>query len=501
VKKLLYILFFISSLINAQNRNTIWCFGDSAGIDFSDINNPVPFFSVMDGRGSCVSIADSSGNLLFYSDTWMYLTQVIVWNALHDTLQNANDSIGSDGYYNELQTIPFPYNSSKYYLFNTGVAGYFDGIFYSVIDMDLDSGRGGITEKFQNINTSRIADCLQAVKHGNGRDWWLITKMASANLTRINRFYVYLITPTGISSPTTYDFGNSFDRDFAKIIFNNKLNRMMCINLLGYMTEFDFDRCNGTISNPNTIFNEDTIFPYTQLFWEGAYSPNDSLFYLSSTRYTGVDTSYLMQFNLSALDIPASCDTLARFSLPIALGAVRLAPDDKIYVSCAYQSPGVNSFPYADTMRNYINENLGVINFPNNSGSACDFQPFSFYLGGKRTYYGLPYNPNYQLPALLGSACDSLTVGTSSTELKIPELNIFYNPENKIAFINAKSIEGKNYTLTVLDLTGRILSKQSGNCINQEFTRDLDCSALANSIYIVSFQTEKLRLTVRFIKE
>ena len=93
--KLKFIFVFLASVLlvtdesKAQNRNSIWCFGDSAGINFSNINNPVPFTSSVEGRGSCVSIADNNGNLLFYSNTWMYIARTIVWNALDDTMTNS----------------------------------------------------------------------------------------------------------------------------------------------------------------------------------------------------------------------------------------------------------------------------------------------------------------------------------------------------------------------------------------------------------------------------
>ncbi|MBL0032307.1 MAG: hypothetical protein IPP27_09085 [Bacteroidetes bacterium] len=62
----------------------------------------------MDGRGSCASISDSSGNLLFYTETYVSLAKTIVWNSMHDTMYNGADSIIGDGLYNELQIIPFP---------------------------------------------------------------------------------------------------------------------------------------------------------------------------------------------------------------------------------------------------------------------------------------------------------------------------------------------------------------------------------------------------------
>ncbi|MBK7388877.1 MAG: hypothetical protein IPI23_07330 [Bacteroidetes bacterium] len=55
--------------VNAQKRGNVWCFGDSAGIDFSNLGLPQVFTSSLDTRGSCASIADTSGQLLFYAET------------------------------------------------------------------------------------------------------------------------------------------------------------------------------------------------------------------------------------------------------------------------------------------------------------------------------------------------------------------------------------------------------------------------------------------------
>ena len=346
----------------------------------------------------------------------------------------------------------------SYYLFYKNVTGGLDGIFYAIIDMNTVWGTPGLGEviiKGQQINTNRIADCMQAVKHGNGRDWWLVTKMSSANLTHINRFIEYLITPSGISGPFYFDFGGAFDQDFQKIIFNTTCSKIMNINTVGYMCEYDFDRCSGVISNPHVIYPEITTFPYNRVFWEGAYSPNDSVFYIATNRYSLLLNCYLLQFDLTASDIPASCDTLDDYFFPIEPGAVRLAPDGKIYYSRAYKSPGVNSFPYADTMYNYINMNLSVINEPDSLGAACNYQPFSFYLGGKRTYYSLPNNPNYELGALIGSVCDTITGIAPSPSLERGEVRIFPNPVNTVLTITG--LKADDNTLTVYDGTGKCI--------------------------------------------
>src|SRR5438067_1614451 len=80
-----------------QNQNSIWCFGDSAGIDFRDTLNPVPISTGINGRGTCASIADTLGNLLFYAQTARggpapNYGQIL--NKNNNIMQNGNGIIG-----------------------------------------------------------------------------------------------------------------------------------------------------------------------------------------------------------------------------------------------------------------------------------------------------------------------------------------------------------------------------------------------------------------------
>ena len=119
--------------------------------------------------------------------------------------------------------------------------------------MSLNGGLGAVVTRDSAIGTFRVADCVQAVKHGNGRDWWVIAKYSNINSTVHNRFYVYLVTPNGISAPTIYNKGSATDVDFQKIVFNSSGTKFMLINTLGFMCEYDFNRCTGNITNPNII--------------------------------------------------------------------------------------------------------------------------------------------------------------------------------------------------------------------------------------------------------
>ena len=492
-------LFFINFSAFCQSRNSIWCFGDSAGIDFNDTISPIAFVTSMDGRGSCVSICDSAGVLQFYANTYMPLAKVCVWNINHDTLLNSNDSLIGDGIYNELQIVPFPGNDHKLYLFSTGIRGHYDGIYFSEIDMNLDQGLGAVTVKLVQITNNRIGDCLQAVKHANGRDWWLITKYSSSMLSRNNRFIEYLITPDGISSVITYDFSDATDMDFQKLIFNADCSKIMNINIWGYMCEYDFDRCSGIVSNPRLIYPEITTAPFNRLFWEGSYSPDRNLFYVSTSRWAGVNESYLIQYDLNSVNVPNSADTIDLTYPPIGSGAVRLAPDGKIYYSRAYESLNTNSFPYADSMYNYINMNLSVINNPNGIGTACDFQPFSFYLGGKRTYYGLPNNPNYNLGSIVGSACDSLLNSVQVFNKSEHLIQVYPTPIRNGNLTISYPIVSSESELEIIDMEGNVLVKYQ--LPKNSSYKHLVLPTISSGIYLARMISVSGSWSVKFLVE
>ena len=118
--KKVWLLVFISCIniitTYSQKQNNIWCLGDSAGIDFNNLLNPVTFSSVLDTRGSCVSIADTNGQLLFYANTRATIPgkTTLVWNK-NNQLMEGGDSIFGEGWYNELLILPFPGNVNTYY--------------------------------------------------------------------------------------------------------------------------------------------------------------------------------------------------------------------------------------------------------------------------------------------------------------------------------------------------------------------------------------------------
>jgi hypothetical protein len=495
--KLYRTLFLILALsiivcdVQAQ-RGNVWCFGDSSGIDFNLPGGPVPISTVLNTRGSCVSVADTSGQLLFYSaydeSVGIFGTDPVKVYSKNNTLMNNGDSIKGGGWYKELVIVPASMTDSLYYLFNIGVT--FDlGLYYSLIDMKQNNGMGAVVQKNVQLQIFKCTDGINAVKHGNGRDWWLIFRRWD---TDNDEYYMYLISQNGISNVSIQHIGSSTINGFTNMNFSSDGSKMVVINLAGLMEIYDFDRCTGTISNPVTLHPEPTTAPFGR-FWGCEFSASGRFLYVS----TNIDTANkLYQYDLQSSNPVASRVVLeyTQNSL-IGNGFLKRGPDNKIYFGHAWECQAFPyCYPYPDSVYNYVNMNLSVINYPDSLGSACNYIPYSFYLGGTRTHYGLPNNPDYDLPALAGSPCDTLVGIGEAPQIQQAALNVFYHTAWEKAFINASNIKGKTGKLLVYDMQGKTVHSEPLKILNGYYTRDLSMIGWADGVYLVVVETEQERL-------
>ena len=91
----------------------------------------------------------------------------------------------------------------------------------------------GNWESVSMINNNNSGDCLTAVKHGNGRDWWVMNKLSThTTVSHLNRFFVYLVTGDSIYTPLVQDLGTASDADLQKIIWHPSGEKFMLINHL-----------------------------------------------------------------------------------------------------------------------------------------------------------------------------------------------------------------------------------------------------------------------------
>jgi hypothetical protein len=486
---------------NAQ-RNNIWCFGDSAGINFNGGAMPFAFNTAVQSRGSCTSIADLSGNLLFYGFTKAGIVNNSgrVFNNQHQLMQNG-DSILGQGWYYEMTIIPDPGDDSSYYLFSLGVTNSsLPGLYYSKIYFDLQNPLGVVAQKNTQLLNFRMVDCLLAVKHGNGRDWWVIVRESPIGQAVYNNsWYKFLVTPSGVSIMGIQNIGQLNGTNLGNIGVSPDGSKICFSNLGGLVDLFDFDRCTGSFYNHVVIEQQLTVNPYPY-YWSNAFSYSGQYLYVSSSTNP---ESKLWQFDILASNIASSKTLIWQTTLPpYSIGAIKRGPDNKIYISSAWvDSTGNYYFPYLSNQYYIENMNLSVINSPDSAGLTCDFQPYSFYLGGKRTYWGLPNNPDYDLGPLVGSPCDTLVSINEPVSSNNAEMFVYYTSSWQTAFINAQHLTGSRYKLEIFDLMGKSIFRESGALNPPYFTKNLNCNSFATGVYTVVLITEKGRLVKRFVKE
>lgn len=495
-KLLLSIALIFSGKISAQYSDKVWCFGDSAGIDFTNLVNPVPISTGLDTRGTCASVSDSLGNLLFYSNTRAATAGLTgqIRNKDHLLMQNG-DSIYGRGWYYEHTIVPNPRNDNTFYLFTGGVTSYC-GFYYSVIDLNQNGGLGAVVQKNVELLGQNFCaiDGLAAIKHANGRDWWVIFK-AISNLN--NLYYFYLISPDGVTLDHTQSFGATLYENLFRLKPSKDGAQLAVSTVGGYLSIFDFDRCSGYFSSEHFIEPAHTGAA-VRWYWDCELSLNKQFLYVSSTYTQNDSNSYVFQYNLTDTNPSLTRDTIFSIKEPVTGGLLKLGPDNKMYWSCAYETPNTFPYPYPDSVRNVWNENLSYISYPDSLGAACDFHPFSFYLGGKRTYYGLPNNPNYELGAIVNSVCDTVT--SVKTEIAVnPKLNIFYHSDWQKLFVNASGLKDGQYDLSIYSIDGKIISASLAFSLNGYLTKDIPADSFSSGTYIVIVTNGKVRLSGKVV--
>lgn len=446
-----YLLFFHCSFSNAQNQDRIWIFGDSCGIDFNNLSNPASFVSTrLNSLENFNAICSPQGQLLFYltGAPLNSLGNVTLFSRINNSLyqqMDNGDSVKND--YSETQgslIIPFQNDSSKFYLFHLTIENPYPTprFYYSVIDMSYNGGLGKIISKNNLVTTQLMGENLCAVRHGNGRDWWVVSHGSNTDA-----FYTYLISPAGISSPLIQHIGSFIPQDFCsnsgQMNFNKSGDKLISVNLNGIANLLNFNRCDGTFSN--CINLNDSAF--CSGYYGACFSSLGNMLYISSMPDGSTSVPLpcsIYQFDLTSSNILSSKNVVWTMNIQnYIIGQLKLAPDDKVYVS---NSP----IMFPSNITSPANLNLSVINNPDSYGSGCNFTPYSFNLNGATSRIGLPNIPNYNLQNLEGSSCDTLT-SVVNTELENAIFNIYPNPTKGSVTFNYKLMWNEKGKIVVND--------------------------------------------------
>lgn len=480
---LLTIALFLCFQINAQKEDHVWILGgfeeglDSTHngimeIDFNETPHTIEklyhHFAV---SGTNVSIADSEGDLLCYSNG------VDVYNSNHEIITNGQDFQLNEPFgFPFLQgalLLPYPEHEDQYFLITKDVHFFIeeppltqDGTFplmYSIIDMGFNNGAGIVIEKKTIFNSDTLSvSQLGACRHANGRDWWILQHKLNTN-----QFIRFLLSPSGIMEVGSQTIGEVLFTGVAQTAYAPNGEWYAIHHAIGgnQLYIYSFDRCTGLLSNE--IVEDFSILAPTSR--PGlAFSSNSRFLYKSQK-------SFIYQYDLEASDILASktevavtddfTDTIVNTTLIYKpyFGRMQLAPDDKIYIPTSSGN----------------SEYMHIIEEPDLQGTACNVVQHIAYPAAM--YASVPNHPHYRLGALPGSPCDSLTVPTTQLTTTKPEIILYPNPSQDYVQIYTQGIP-LNSEMIFYNTLGEQVKRVSLS-VGETLELDLD---LANGIYYYS---------------
>ncbi|MFZ4545242.1 MAG: T9SS type A sorting domain-containing protein [Saprospiraceae bacterium] len=496
MKNLVFLLVFFSFNTSAQKYDYVWTFGygkifPNGGTNINFNFDPCQTEYIkrdINFSFDCASICDRNGKFLFSTNGCK------IFNANNKLTKNGdglNPGLTSTNYCGDGNLIPqgslflpHPSDSSLFYLFHLRpefvtkdqIGGIADKVYYTLIDKSKENGLGEVLTKNNIIYEDTMAfGKLTAVRHGNGRDWWIVVPRMFKN-----RYIKLLFTDQGISGPFFQDIGlpNDDDNGTGQAVFSPDGSKYIHFDRYNDLSIFDFNRCDGALSNfiritlptyRDSILVNSTF--YAKYSVGGVAVSQNSRFLYVTTQ------SDVFQYDLLSSDIKESVMIVAKTdsflfnkrTIPFFLP--QLAPDNKIYICCQGSAPF-----------------LHVINNPNSRGLGCNVTQHSFVLP---TYnaFSIPKYPNYRLGALKGSPCDTLHSIAVREKANSLQATLFPNPTSDQVTIKWQNDDGVACEVDIIDAVGRIIQRQESHASSLIF----DTSSWANGLYYVQIVEEKGR--------
>ncbi len=461
MKKHLLLLIAFCGLFKSQAQlyDKTWVCGSYASkvtfelpaIDTSSFNPHIFCYS----GWACIS--DKEGNFQFFTEgVNVYCNDgSLISNGqdLADNLVNQDFNTGLPDFQNFLV---LPKKEHQYYIINQSLTDPFytanpfwphpNALYYSIVDMDMQNGRGQVAEKRQQINTGYFMDGhLTACQHANGRDWWLVHRRYNSN-----GYLIYLVTSDSISFVREQFIGAISQEPDAvgQSAFSADGSKYATITGKSPLIILDFDRCEGLFSNPKSVkipIDTFTFYGYTKITGDGG----DGLCFSPNGRFIYVNSVYILrQYDLLANPIDSSEQVLFLWTdTNEYLGQfnqMHLGPDGRIYAA-PYQG-----FTYA----------LHTIDYPDSPGLACGFKKWGLPIATSSACF-ISNMVNFRMGPLVGSGCDTIRTDIRHETLDDRKIRVYPNPARDVVDIDLLSY---NYyhpqqQFYLYDLQGRLIKQ------------------------------------------
>jgi WD40 repeat protein len=436
----LIVFAFYFTRATSQPEAFHWYFGNHAGLDFSSGTAVAVNNGAMVTDEGCSSISDAAGNLLFYTNG------VNVYNKLHQLMPNGTGLLGHVSSTQSALIAKKPGTTDHYFIFTSDAGEYVappnDGIHYSEVDMNLNSGNGDIIIATKNTPLLATAtEKLCGTLHANGTDIWIM-----AHGWNDSTFYAYLVTSSGVNpiaviSASGSVHGGIDDNTIGQMKFSPEGNKLaLGVRIAGFFELFDFDNATGIISNPVLLQIPQFLSAYGVEF-----SPDGSRLYVCTDSFTS-----LYQYDISSGNSVTIINSLLTVgTISGGAASMQLGPDGKIYLAHYIGTNG--------------NQYLGRINSPDASGTSCGYINNAINLGTGKCIYGLPnFISSYFLP-------------TGISENSVSNvISAFIDQKSRMLKVKIDCLKNYNTIIKLNDISGKeILTTEIRNNISEIMLPDI----------------------------
>ncbi|SFF20900.1 T9SS type A sorting domain-containing protein [Spirosoma endophyticum] len=487
----------------AQKEANTWYFGDYAGLEFSTDCQPVALDNsqmTLSYVSPAVMSEPLTGQLLFYTNSYQ------VWDKNHRVMPNGAFAAKFEGEDTSPQIaliVPVPGQPFRYYLFRLSGndsldAGYANHsrLNYSIIDMRLQEGDGDVVTSQKNCQEG-FANRLTAIRHQNGRDYWLLTHLAESDA-----FLVYPITSAGIGRADTSHIGSVIQKnEVGQIKASPDGQKLACTTLSSQAHPFelfDFDATTGQLTN-------DVNLGDLRLQYGLSFSPDNSKLYVT-TRTRAVVTEdkpeLVRQYDLRAGSVDAIKasgksvlyqNPYSNFSSASAqtqgdfvAAQLQIGPDGRIYATANANA----SSSSLTSGRHFL-----IINQPNEPGFGCDVQLQVAELGrGMVGNFGtLPNFMQHYFDGLAPQTCSF----DQNDECTGANIEVYPNPVKDVFELRITDLCFSPYELRITNESGQQVANQT---VKAPGSFKVSLTGLAAGIYFVELQFANHRTVKRLVK-
>jgi hypothetical protein len=477
----------------AQKHDNNWISGIKGnntpikGTQMSFTDNSVTYSQVslkIEMRDYPITISDREGNLLFYTNG------NVIASHNHQVMENSkglNEGAQMDDFHEFIpdttwnieyivfsyMVVPDPVDVHIYYLIHLYIIpgpapGYLyasSKILCTKIDMSQNNGLGKVIYKNKVIYTGMMSPRLHMVKHGNGADWWIVTRS-------LDGFYynTFHLCRDSIIQENIQEIYNP-DNIATNWLDSNKISQeIITISPDGtkildhYYNEsaryLNFDRCTGMVSLIDTFaigldsfqfFNtssQEFEYKISSLILM-AFSPDNQFMY-------GCTVGGYSQWDLHATDLLGS-------RVQLTGPPYEISYDKGVEENVVYSPFFVNALD--GKIYGLYRDMHYIINDPNKKGVACDFcyapekdPPTCIGFFSANSYMYSPWIPNYRLGPLEGSPCDTLSSTTHPSSTSF-DIRIYPNPSSGPIYLDITLPEysNKDVHIEVINSMGQVV--------------------------------------------